>query len=209
MSTNVLVIDDHALIRMATEHLINQQNDMTCVGAVEDPDAAQQILNCEPVDVAVCDLQFTFGNALGFIAEQTKQKTSCAFLVCSAHRPEVYASLCAQAGARGYVHKSNDCNELVDAIREVVSDTGGEFIGWKDPFALDGARSRLATLTTREWQVLNEIGRGVATKEIGKKLFLSAKTIESHRASIKRKLQIRSKDYLVSFATELCCVGLG
>lgn len=208
MWTNVMVVDDHSLIRLATEQLVDQQSDMKCVGSAPDLATATKLLDATSTDVVLCDLQFSTGNALGFIAEFTK-KSDTRFLVCSAHRPEVFSVLCAGAGASGYIHKSNHCEKVIEAIRYVAGmGPDSEFLGREQPTDGNVHHRQLASLTPREWEVLNQIGHGAATKEIAKNLFLSAKTIESHRASIKRKLAIESKDYLVSFAAEMCFCGV-
>ena len=209
MLPTILVVDDHSLIRMATKLLIDQQSELQCIAAVADLESAAEILKDHSIDLVVCDIQFAAGNALGFISEWSSSGEP-QFLVCSAHRPEVFAPLCAKAGARGYIHKSNHCQELIDAIHQILaSKRDSDFLGAAIDAPLSNRHEQLSLLTSREWEVFNEIGRGKATKEIAREMFVSAKTVESHRASIKRKLDIDSKDYLVSFAAELCLSGVG
>lgn len=205
--TKVLVIDDHELIQMATEQLIEIQQDLRCVGACTDLESAKAVLSENEVDVVICDLLFEMGNSLAFVAECVANYPA-KVLVSSAHRAEVYAGLCASAGASGFIHKSAPAAELLEAVRTLARrDSSTGFVGQLGDVDENSPAHRLGSLTAREWEVLTQIGKGFATKEIAKSLFLSAKTVESHRASLKRKLDIDSKDMLASYAAELCLAG--
>lgn len=208
MNLQVLVIDDHPLIRIATQHLLDLQADMTCIGCCEDLDSARQMLSEREPDLVICDLQFKNGNAIEFIRETTMNTTS-RLVVSSAHRASVYADLCQRAGAHGYLQKSGSPEKMFDVIRKVANDQSGEQFHCESFDPSEDERSEwLASLTNREWEVLTQIGRGHSTKEIAKNLYVSAKTVESHRASLKRKLKIDSKDFLISYAAELCVLGI-
>ncbi len=110
-------------------------------------------------------------------------------------------------GAVAYVHKASDSQALLNCVRQVAA-------GKIDHLVIDPTDQRsdsLATwarhagerLTDREWEVFVEIGNGSSTEEMASKFFLSAKTIETHRVNIKRKLDISSKDKLVSVASKI------
>lgn len=205
LSTKTFIIDDHALIRMGIRQLIRLHEEFECVGASGNLDEAAEMVAQSGAELLICDLQYASGNALSFVSEMTRNRgVRC--LVSSAHRPEIYGPLCRMAGASGYVHKSASPEFLIATLRAIVADDEGKhFHGLADNDAKQGdvEIERLLSLTAREWEVLNEIGLGTPTKTIAKKLYVSPKTIESHRASLKRKLDISSKDLLASYAAEL------
>ncbi|XZE55586.1 response regulator transcription factor [Planctomycetaceae bacterium SH139] len=203
MPANILIIDDHGLICLAVRQLVDFESDLHCLATCADLQTAEEVLSAEQVDVAVCDLNLGQGNVFKFVTRLTKL-VSTRFLISSALRPELYAPLCRRAGASGYIHKSAAPNVLVDAIRKLACEHAEDERPWVGEVLHDHRPgSLLCGLSDREWQILLELGRGNSTKEIARKFFVSDKTVESHRLSIKRKLAFESKDQLVSFAAEL------
>jgi DNA-binding NarL/FixJ family response regulator len=190
---------------MGVRELIRLHEEFECVGASGNLQEASEMVAQSGAELLICDLQYASGNALSFVSDMT-QNRGVRCLVSSAHRPEVYGPLCRMAGASGYVHKSASPEFLIATLRAIVADQdGARFHGLADEKSgqSDVEIKRLHSLTAREWEVLNEIGLGSPTKVIAKKLHVSPKTIESHRASLKRKLDIASKDLLASYAAEL------
>ena len=196
----VAIIDDHPLIQEAVNRLIQRESDLDCVGVCGDLESADNLLNQCEADVAICDLQFATGNSLGFVSKWTKSLAT-KLLISSAHDPAVFAPLCIGAGAAAYLHKSEETETLIEWIRDLGS---GQLASSETNAASESAYPNLSDLTEREWEVLYEIGRGLSTKEIASQFYLSAKTIESHRANIKKKLGLLSKDRLASVAALIC-----
>ncbi len=206
MLTKVMIADDHQLIRIALKSLIDLQPDMYCVASCASLPELSDAFGCETPQVVICDLHFGTINALPFIRQTTGQVSS-KFVVSSAYPSDVYAALCWAAGATAFVHKSSDSERLLECVRQVAAGQALQLV--VDPtMNSDDPRSGLGRqigerLSDREWEVFVELGNGLSTEEIASKLFLSAKTIESHRINIKRKLDISSKDKLVSIASKI------
>lgn len=205
MLTKVMIADDHQLIRMALKSLIDIQPDMQCTASCGTLSELSEALDCDTPHVVVCDLHFGSHNALEFIRKAAAVGNT-SYIVSSAYPSEIYASLCWAVGASAYVHKGSETQLLLDCIRQVMSGNVDHLlIDPKDPTnaSLGLARHVGERLTDREWQIFVEIGHGSSTDEIAAKLFVSAKTIESHRLNIKKKLDVTSKDKLVSLAAKI------
>jgi len=129
-------------------------------------------------------------------------------LVFSMHDESLYAERALQAGARGYIMKDATGEELMHAIRQVLS--GKVYVSKKmssrvlEAFSGRGsassARLSIGQLSDREFQVFELLGLGLSTSKIARKLSLSAKTVNAHRVQIKKKLHIKSASELISFA---------
>lgn len=206
MLTKVIIADDHQLIRIALKSLIDLQIDMRCIASCCSLAELATALDCELPQVVICDLHFGSDNALPFIRNATA-KFNTHFIVSSAYPSETYAALCWAVGALAYVHKSSDSQALLDCVRKVTTEQVDHLV--IDPTdartdSLTGwARRAGERLSDREWEIFVEIGNGSSTEEMATKFYLSAKTIETHRVNIKRKLDIQSKDKLVSVASKI------
>ncbi len=206
MLTKVIIADDHQLIRIALKSLVDLQLDMRCIASCSDLNELAVALECEVPQVVICDLHFGSHNALEFIRNATG-KLNTHFIVSSAYPSEIYAALCWAVGAVAYVHKASDSQALLNCVRHVAAGKVDHLIidptDQRSDSLASWARHAGERLTDREWEVFVEIGNGSSTEEMASKFFLSAKTIETHRVNIKRKLDIQSKDKLVSVASKI------
>ncbi len=206
----VLLVDDHPVVRDGLAGLINHQSDMVVCGAAEDVKGAlKKIAELTP-DVAVVDISLDRDmGGLDLIVEAKSRFPDLIILVLSMHDESVYASRALRAGASGYVTKQEAMETVLTAIRQilkgqiyasekVVSQVMSGLVGGrpqKDGFALD-------RLTNREIEILQLIGRGISTRRIAEKLFLSVKTVETHRMHIKEKLNLADAAELREYAIE-------
>lgn len=204
----VLVVDDHPLVRQGLEHLINQAPDLVTCGLAANADEALALAvatSVEP-DVAVVDLSLAGGSGLDLIGELAKQRPGMPVLVLSMLDETVYAERALRAGARGYIMKGEETDEVLDAIRRVTA--GKQYLSPRlRPRAeaggapeVDGSASLLDKLSDREFQVFELVGRGLATRDIAKTLNVSVKTVETHRYRIKEKLGVKAAHEMVHFA---------
>lgn len=190
----ILVVDDHPIVRQGLSTLLAGAPDLLVVGtAATVEEALAAIPDCRP-DIAVVDLTLKERSGLELIGELRKQHPGIKSLVLSMHDEEEYAERAMQAGASGYVMKEKADEVIVEALRrvragevylspEVSSRMLRAFAG-----QATGERTGVSALSDREREVFLLMGRGWSTKRIAAHFELSARTVEVHRAHIKRKL---------------------
>ena len=205
----ILVADDHPLFREGLVQLINRERDLVCCGQADNPAAVQTAVAKEKPDLLVLDLRLKHGDGIEFIKSLTRQFSALPILVLSQHDEMLYAERALRAGARGYLMKLEAVEVLVPAIRKILN--GGIYlsdnIGSKLLMKLAAGHAQkgdnpIDLLTDRELEVFELIGKGFSTKEIGAKLHISFKTVESHKANIKEKLHLDNASELMRYAVK-------
>ncbi len=202
MSGQVLIADDHPLIRQGLRTLL-EQHGFTIVGEAADGREATQLAQELAPDVAVLDLAMPLLNGLDAAREITRMSRRTKTILVTVHTADQYVLEALQAGVRGYVLKSQATAELVQAIKEVMR--GGRYLSPGISEAVVQAylaKTDLPAdpLTPREREVLQLIAEGKTTKNIAGLLGLSVKTVESHRTRLMEKLDIRQTAGLVRYA---------
>ncbi|HNV20160.1 MAG TPA: response regulator transcription factor [Candidatus Hydrogenedentes bacterium] len=205
----VLVVDDHPIVRRGFAQLINQEPDITVCAEAEDiAEAVTALEACHP-DLVIVDIVLKNANGLELLKRLPSLAPETKALVVSMHDEQIYAERVLRAGARGYVMKQEADEVIVTAIRRVlqggiyVSDQVNERILMN--FAQNQARfeaSPVEFLTDRELEVFELIGQGISTRQIGERLSISIKTVETYRARIKEKLRLESGAELVQTSVE-------
>lgn len=208
-STNparILIVDDHAIVRYGMGVLLSNATDLTLCGEADNIASAQEAIETLQPDVAVIDLVLKKENGLDLIRQLRATGQTLPLLVLSMHNESTHAAKALRAGAQGYIMKENADEVLVDALRAVLA--GKQYVsaevhekmlrGADDPAPAEG----IETLTAREIEVLEEVGRGLTSKEIAAQLQLSPRTVEVHRANIKKKLHCESAAQLVRTAVQ-------
>ena len=177
-----------------------------CGQAESAEDALNEILELKP-DAAVIDISLPGMNGIELVKNLLHQLPDLKILIVSRHDEELYAERALRAGAKGYLMKLEAGEVLVSAVRQIMN--GGIYlsdkIGNKLLMKLTSGKSSksdnpLDLLSDRELEVFELTGQGHSTREIGEKLHISVKTVESHRANIKEKLQIDSANELMRHA---------
>lgn len=202
MSGQVLIVDDHPLIRQGMRSLL-EKHGFTVVGEAADGREATQLARELDPDVAVLDLAMPLLNGLDAAREITRTSRRTKTILVTIHTADQYVLEALQAGVRGYVLKSQATAELVQAIQEVIR--GGRYLSPGISEAVVQAylaKTDLPSdpLSPREREVLQLIAEGNATKDIAGLLGVSVKTIESHRVRLMEKLDIRQTAGLVRYA---------
>jgi len=202
MSGQVLIADDHPLIRQGLRILL-EQHGFTIVGEAADGREATQLAQELEPDVAVLDLAMPLLNGLDAAREITRTSRRTKTILVTVHTADQYVLAALQAGVRGYVLKSQATAELVQAIQEVMR--GGRYLSPGISEAVVQAylaKTDLPAdpLTPREREVLQLIAEGKRTKDIAGLLGVSVKTVESHRTRLMEKLDIRQTAGLVRYA---------
>src|SRR5262245_53624114 len=174
--TQVLVVDDHPVVRLGIRQMIANEPSLMVCGEADNVDAALNACRTSEVDLALVDLSLGQTSGLELIKQLHEEHPSLPILVLSLHDESLFAQRALRAGARGYLQKHEAIDGLIQAIRQVVS--GKVYVS--DTVAqqvLAGLRGttasptdQLATLTDREIQVLERVGRGSSTAEIARDL---------------------------------------
>ena len=206
----VLLVDDHAIMRQGLAELINGEPDLAVCGQVEDAqNALQAVAELHP-DLVLVDLSLKGGSGLDLIRALRMRQSMLPVLVVSMHDESLYVERALRAGARGYIMKHEATDIMMGAIRRVlrgeiyVSDRMmtkllGRLLPGDSP---ETSTSILERLSNRELEVFRLIGEGHSTRHIAAVLHVSIKTVESHRAHIKEKLQLNDTTELVRYAMQ-------
>lgn len=210
-------MDDHPIVRQGLASLIDQQPDLQVCGEASDPQQAMQaVTECRP-DIALVDISLGHVSGLELIKDLRSRAPDLPILVLSIHDEGFYAERALRAGAKGYVMKQEATEKVMTAIRKVlagdvyVSETMAarmltQFVGAPPS---EGDESPIARLSDRELEIFTMIGRGLGTREIATKLFLSVKTVEAHREHIKDKLNLKSGTELMRHAVQYVLEATG
>ena len=203
----VVLVDDHRMFRSGVRAELGDAVDV--VGEAEDADQAITVIRAAQPDVVLLDVHLPGGGGRAVLAALTTELPDVRFLALSvSDAPEDVISVI-RAGARGYVTKSITGPELANAVRR-VADGDAVFSPRLAGFVLDAfaATTDVATvdedldrLSQREREVLRLIARGYTYKEVGKALFISVKTVETHVSAVLRKLQLSNRHELTRWAT--------
>ncbi|HUF76909.1 MAG TPA: response regulator transcription factor [Longimicrobiales bacterium] len=203
---SVLLVDDHAMFRAGIKALIEAAGKVEVVGEASSGDeAVDKVRELKP-DVVVMDLSMPGSNGLEATRRIAALELDTAVLVLTVHAEEEYLVPVVEAGASGYLTKTSADTDLLEAIR-VVS-RGQVFLPPKATTLLlkqyKAAESEtevgLKDLSTREQEVLALTAEGFSSREIGKKLFISPKTVDTYRSRIMDKLGLSHRSDLVRFA---------
>ena len=200
----VVLADDHPVVRSGLRMLLEAEQDIEVVAEAGDVDAARRsVLGYKPT-VLVLDLNMPGGSSLEAMPSIAEASPATSVVVLTMQDDPAFAREALRAGARGYVLKQSAGTELVQAIRAAAD--GGT---WLNPEL--GARMAAAPapvtgppddLTDRELDVLRLIALGHTNNEIASQLFLSVRTVETHRAHIQQKLKMSSRAELVRYALD-------
>ena len=204
---NVMIIEDHLVVREGLAILIEQKGDMAVCASVGTAEEAMAALARVRPDVVVLDLALGRTTGLDLIAPILARHPGMKILVLSMYHERLYAERVLRMGASGYIMKSEGHAKLVEGIREVMA--GHTYVSatmrdqvWHS-LLTRGREGHLPSnaLTDRELEVFHLLGRGLTTKQIADSLQISAKTIQTYRNHIKEKLHIQSAAELIQQAT--------
>jgi len=203
----IYLVDDHPIVRQGLIKLIEQEDGLEVCGEAGSVSEALEALKTLGPDVILVDISLEDSNGLELIKLVDDLGMQIPMLVLSMHDEALYAEHALRAGASGYVMKQAASSTLIQAIEKVlegeiyVSKTMSNQM-LKMAFRNSGEDTRMGTetLSLRELEVFELIGRGNSTREIAEQLNLSVKTIETYRAHIKDKLQLRSGTELMQRA---------
>lgn len=211
----VLVADDHIVVREGIRTVLEGAPGFEIIAEVGTGREAMDRLNADSPDVAVLDISMPDMSGLDVVREARAAGNRTGLLILSMYDHPEYVLSAVRAGADGYILKSAGPAELREAVRTVAS--GKEFFGQgvthqlgaalRDESARQASRNRLEQLTPREREVLALVAEGRTSREIADDFGISPRTVETHRESIMKKLEIRTVAGLTRFALEAGIVG--
>lgn len=199
----VFLVEDHPVVREGYASLIEREPDLVLCGeAGSGPDAIDRIPKAAP-DLALVDISLPQMSGLELIKNLSTIRPEMTMLVVSAHNEALYAERALRAGAQGYIMKHEPVPRLLDAIRTVLR--GDLYLSEHLRTSFHAHRlkrpaSLLDVLSDRELEVFEYLGRGLTTRQIAEAMMISVKTVETHRANIKQKLDIESLPELLQRA---------
>jgi DNA-binding NarL/FixJ family response regulator len=214
---NVLLVEDHALVRQGVRALLDEEPDINVVGEAGQAREALKLVEELRPDIVLMDLSLPGMDGVELTRRIRKRFPSTRVLVLSMHDSEEYVSRALRGGAAGYILKQSTSTELVLALRAVAAGStflspGVSQILISDYVRRAASRERdeaaLGVLTPREREVLQLIARGLNNRQIAERLYISIKTVETHRGNMMRKLDVHDRASLVRFAIDAGLITL-
>ena len=207
--TQILIVDDHPIVRQGIAGLVNHENDLAVCGQAEDSHQALRAIRELTPNMAIVDISLKETDGLELIKNIHSRYPNLLILALSMHDETVYAERALRAGAMGYIMKQEATENVILAIRKIL---GGEL------YVSDRMASRMVrklvggqtetlgspteSLSDRELEVFHLIGHGHGTRQISERLHRSVKTIETYQANIKEKLSLKNAGELHQYAIQ-------
>jgi NarL family two-component system response regulator LiaR len=203
----VLLADDHAVVRAGIRQFLEHAEDILVIGEADDGEAAKKLIEHNPPDVAVLDIQMPKASGIEVTRWIRTHHRQVGVLILTAFDDDPYVLAVLQAGANGYVLKTASPMDIIQAVRDVDAGKSAldpsitqkvmaQLIGQKEAVPVE-------PLTDRELEVLTLVGRGFTNKAIGVQLNISDRTVQGHLARIFTKLNASSRTEAVMRAVSL------
>jgi DNA-binding NarL/FixJ family response regulator len=205
---NVLLVDDHTVVRQGLRALLQSEEDLEVSGEAENGRQAVMLARKTPPDVVVMDIAMPLLNGLEATRQILKLVPTARVLVLTFYGDDECVEQMMQAGASGYLMKQTAANDLLKAIREVQR--GNSFFSpaiakrlrdqCREAFTSGQPPRKASELTSREAEVLQLVAEGFSNKQIAGELCISIKTVEKHRQQVMNKLNIHDVAGLTRYA---------
>ncbi len=204
---SIILVDDHVIMRSGLRVLLESESDMEVIGEANNGREAVKITSEKNPDIVVMDIAMRDMNGIQATQQIKNEKPEIKIIALSMHSEKQIVIGMLKAGASGYLLKDSTSTELVEAVRKVY--LGHNYISQKVSDVVLPALSNINKdfdklgfdkLTSRESEILQLLAEGNSTKSIAEILFISVKTVESHRANIMKKLNINNLPELTKYA---------
>lgn len=205
---SIILADDHQIVRQGLRSLLDAEADMKVVGCAATGLEAVELVNKLRPEILVTDMMMPELNGIEVTRQALQRSPATRVIVLSMHSNEGYVTQALRNGALGYVLKDSSLEELVDAVRSVLSgrrylsESISErmietYIQKEQDASVDDPYE---TLTNREREVIQMVAEGHSSTEIAERLTISARTVETHRSNLMRKLSLGNQTELIRFA---------
>ena len=210
LKRRIFIVGDHPVARQGLITLINQQSDLLVCGEAEDARDALELIEALMPDMAIIDISNKGFSGISLVRNISAKHSNILVLVLSTHDESIIAELVLREGAKGYIMKIEPVEKILMAIRRVLNEEiyVSENIASKilqnfinNKYEVN--KSQIELLSKREKEIMRLIGQGYGINQIAKELYLGVKTIETHRAHIRKKLKMENNSELVKLSIKL------
>jgi DNA-binding NarL/FixJ family response regulator len=208
-AVRVLLVDDHPVVRRGLRDVLSAEPGLEICGEAADPREAMKLLSEVDCDLAILDVSLKGPSGLELIRQLRSRYPRMAILVCTMHDEALFAERALRAGARGYVQKQENADQVLTAVRRILdghfylsSAMTDRLLGSAAGTGNGTEENPVFRLTGRELEVFELLGHARGTRQIAEQLHLSPKTVESHRENIKRKLDLANHNELMRSAVQ-------
>jgi DNA-binding NarL/FixJ family response regulator len=200
---NIIIVDDHPIVRRGLKQILLEEPDMKVVGEAGSARAAFTIIRATDCDAVILDISLPGASGVEILKQLKYEYKNLPVLILSVHSEEQYALRVMKAGASGYMKKDSAPEELVKAIRKIIS--GGKYISsaFAEILFADmktSGKPLHEKLSDREFQIMRMIAQGKAIKTIGEELCLSEKTVSTYRTRLLEKMNMHTNAEIISYA---------
>ena len=201
---NIVIVDDHAILRRGLSQIISESGDMKVVGEAENSAQALRLLREQPCDVMLLDITLPDRNGIETLKLVRKEQPKLPVLMLSMHPENQYALRALKAGAAGYLTKQSAASQLVSAIRQVNS--GRKYVTpavaeeLANSFDRDSERPAHEQLSMREYQTMCMIASGQSLTDMAARMSLSVKTVSVYRARVLEKMRLKNNAEITHYA---------
>jgi len=206
---SIIIVEDHPVLREGLKKIINHEEDLSVIGEAWDVLSTRAAIKAQKPDLVIIDISLGESNGLKLIKELKVHYEELPILVLSMHDEALFAERAIQAGAMGYITKSEQSDVLLAAIRKVLS--GKYYVGdsivsrifnrlFDCPKNLK--KSPIERLSNRELEVMQLMGMAKSSRQIAEALYLSIKTVQTYQQRIKDKLGLKNATELIQYATQ-------
>jgi DNA-binding NarL/FixJ family response regulator len=206
MAIRIVLADDHPLTRVGLRDYLLKEEDFELVGEASDGIEAGRLIESKKPDVALLDIRMPGESGVSLARKVRDLSPSTAVIMLTSYDAQQYVLSSLKAGAKGFVLKTTTPEDLARAIRIVAS--GGLYLDSEVSQAMEGPGFSPENLSSREREVLVEAARGLSSKEIAGKLYISERTVQTHLGSIYDKLGARNKTEAMLLALKYGVVSL-
>jgi two-component system invasion response regulator UvrY len=202
----ILIADDHAIVREGLKQIVTEEHDMLVLGEANNANSLMELLQNQKYSIVVLDINMPGKSGLEALKDIKQFYPDLPVLILSMYNEELYGLRALKAGASGYLKKASAPNELVSAIRKIVSGQKyiSQLLAEKLADNFSGSKSEILheKLSDREYQIMCNIAMGKSAEEIADDLSLSINTIYSYRNRILEKMSMKSNVELTQYAIQ-------
>lgn len=208
--TQIIIVDDHPVVANGIQQIIDREPDMKVIRSVQDAEAAVRAIETDSPDFVIVDISLKgTTNGIDLIKGLKKRYPHVMTLVLSMHDENLYAERAIKAGAKGYIMKNDLTDNIIKAIRTILSGRlylsdaiTSKLINSIANETISDDESDIKCLSDREFEVFEYIAAGLKSSDIARELNISVKTVEAHKLRIKNRLNLRSGAELIKYAIE-------